>query len=148
MSIPPSSGRSEARPKVPAIISLVLGVVVSIVAVSALAGAFNDGALLGVGLIAAVVAGVAFLFARSGFRLARPVAGKEPRVGVLMLLVALALFVGVIGSMVAFVVSSAMISQNGAGTAIILLVLSGIVMVAGARVLGIASSRSRAREGR
>ncbi|KJL21458.1 hypothetical protein RN51_02479 [Microbacterium oxydans] len=143
-----SSDPSTARPRIPAVISLVSGVFASIIAIASLAGASTDGALLGVGVVATVVAAVAFLIARAGFRLATPVAGRESRIGVLMLLVALALFVGVIGSMVAFVISAAMVSQYGAGAAIILLVSSGVVMVAGARVLGIAAARKRAREGR
>ncbi|MFF1540381.1 hypothetical protein ACFVWL_09895 [Microbacterium sp. NPDC058269] len=141
------SPSSRARPRIPAIISLVVGVLVSIMAVASLAGALTDGALLGVGLVAAAVAAAAFLLARCGFRLANPVPGKEVRLGVVMWLLAIVFFVGVIGSMAAFVISSAMTSQGGAGTALILLLLSGVLTVAGARVLGIASVRRRALEG-
>ncbi|MFJ6533818.1 hypothetical protein [Microbacterium sp. NPDC091662] len=140
------SPRSQARPRIPAITSLVVGVVVSIMAIASLAGAAADGALLGVGLVAAAVAAAAFLLARCGFRLATPVPGKEVGVGTAMWLVAIVFFVGVIGSMAAFVISSAMTSQGGAGTALILLLLSGILTVAGARVLGIAAARRRAVE--
>lgn len=124
-----------------------VGVVVSIMAITSLAGAPTDGALLGVGLIAAAVVAAAFLLARCGFRLAKPVPRNEVRLGAVMWLVAIVFFVGVIGSMAAFVISSAMTSQSGAGTALVLLLLSGIVTVAGARVLGIASARRRAPEG-
>ena len=140
-----TTARRQPRPRIPAIIALVFGVIVAIVAIASLTGAFTDGTMLGIGLLAAAVSVAALLLARYGFRLAGSSSETAPRVGVLMLLVAVVFFLGVLGSMAAFVISSAMISHQGAATALILLVLSGVLTVTGARVLGITAARARDR---
>ncbi len=127
-----------ARPRIPAVVSLVVGVIAAVVAIISLANAPADGALLGGGLIAAVVAVIAFLFTGYGFQLARSASARLPASGPLMLLAFLAMIIGVIGSMGAFILSSAVASQNGVAVAIIVLLLAVVVTIAGFRLVRVA----------
>lgn len=113
---------------------LVCGVIATILAVGALVGAFAgsfvDGALVGSGVIALVVAVCALLLARQGLRLARSASASALTWGPLLLTLAVAV-VGVIGGMVMFVISSAVVSRNGVAVAIIVLLLSLVVSITG-----------------
>lgn len=124
-----------ARPRVPAIVSVVVGAFATIAALLALANASAEGALLGGGLVAAVVAVLSFLLAGYGFQLGRSAAAKLPAAGPLTLLALLTAVVGVIGSMGVFVLSAASGSQNGMAVAVIVLVLSFIETIVGFRLV-------------
>ncbi|MBF4634942.1 hypothetical protein ITJ38_11060 [Agreia pratensis] len=143
MSTSAQVNRPAVRPWGAAITSLVCGVIVAVVAIISLANAASDGALLGGGLVGAVVAVIAFLFAGQGFQFARSSSAKLPASGPLMLLSFVAVIIGVIGSMGAFVLSSALVSQNGVSVAIIVLVLSIVVTITGFRLVRVALQRSR-----
>lgn len=130
-----SAAVSVARPRISAVVSLIVGVIAAVVAIISLANAPADGALFGGGLVAAVVAVIAFLFAGYGFQLARSASAKLPAMGPLLLFAFLSLIIGVIGSMGAFVLSSAVASQNGVAVAVIVLLLSIAVTIAGFRLV-------------
>lgn len=138
--------RRRTRPRIAAIILSVCGVAATIVAVGALAGAAADGALLGGGAIAVVVAVSCILLAVLGFRRARPGATTVSVWGPLFLTLLLAV-VGVIGSMVMFTVSSAAVSRNGVAVAVVILLLSLVATITGLALgrLGRASDGASAR---
>lgn len=122
--------RRRTRLRIAAFVLSVCGVAAAIVGVGALAGAAVDGALLGGGAIAVVVAVSCAVLAMLGFRRARPGATSVSVWGPLLLTLLLAV-VGVIGSMVMFTVSSAAISRNGVAVAIVILLLSLVATITG-----------------
>lgn len=125
------TGRGPAKARVAGVLSLVLGVVAAVVGIVALANSGADGALVGGGAVGVVVAILAFLFTGYGFQIARTSAAALPASGPLMLLSLLAAIVGVLGSMGAFVLSSAVASQNGVAVAIVVLLLAFLVTITG-----------------
>lgn len=127
--LPP--GRGPAKARVAGIITLVLGVIAAVVGVIALANSGADGALVGGGAVGVVVAVLAFLLTGYGFQIARTSAAALPASGPLILLSLLAAIVGVLGSMGAFVLSSAVASQNGVAVAIVVLLLAFLVTITG-----------------
>lgn len=146
MSDSPLSGGTEARAQIPAIIAFMLGGAAVIVSIISLILAATDRPFLGVGFLAAAVAGISFLFAGYGLRLARTPSRARPRFGPLKLLVALAFFLGVLGSIAMFLFSSDVGSRDAAIAALVLLVLSSAATITGSRLMGLAIVRSRESE--
>lgn len=124
-------GRGPARARVAGVIALVLGVIAAVVGVIALANSGTDGALVGGGAVGVIVAVLAFLFTGYGFQIARTSTAALPASGPLMLFSLLSAIVGVVGSMGAFVLSSAVASQNGVAVAIVVLLLAFLVTITG-----------------
>lgn len=143
MNARPSAFNGDARPRVPATIAIVLGAAAALVAIVAIVLALGDRTLVPVALSAAVVAVISFLFARYAFRLARTASTNRPRVGPMLLLVALVFILGVLGSIGILLYSSSVGSGNGVAAAILLLVLSSAVTMTGARLVGLGAVRSR-----
>lgn len=131
-----SSTNITRRPRIAGVFSLVFGVLTTIVAIPSLVAAGSDAGLLVGGVIAAVVAAVSFLFAGYGFRFVREPSKRLTAMTPLLWLLGTAFFVGVLGSMGAFVYSQIILSQQGAAVALILLLLAGGVMVSGAALIG------------
>ena len=138
MSTAAPANRPARPPWGAAITSLVCGLIVAVVATISLVNASSDAALVGGGSVAAAVVIIAFVFTGYGFQLAGSASAQLPASGPLILLSFLAVFIGVIGSMGVFVLSSALVSQNGVSVALIVLVLSIIVTIAGFRLVRVA----------
>lgn len=146
MNAGPSAFSDEPQPRIPATIAIVLGVAAGLAAIVSMVLAFSDRTFVVVALSAAVVAVISFLFVRYARRLARTASRERPRVGPMLLLVALVFILGVVGSIGILLCSSAVGSSNGVVAAIILLVLSSAVTMTGSRLVGLGVVQSRERE--
>lgn len=131
-----ASTNSTRRPRVAGVFSLVFGALTTIVAISALVAALSDSSFLFAGITALVVAVVSFLFAGFAFRFVRDPSTRLTAMTPLLWLLAAALFLGVLGSMGAFVYGQVVQNQQSAAVGLILLPLAGGVMVTGAVLVG------------
>lgn len=128
------AGDVVARPRVATVVLIVFGAIAAIVAVASLANAADDGPLLACGVLAAIIAVYAFVFAGFGLRLARTTSQKAPSVLLLTWLVVMGSLLCVVGVLVMFFVSVSLGSQ-GTVVAVILLLVTFVVSIASARVL-------------
>ncbi|WP_101847551.1 hypothetical protein [Zhihengliuella sp. ISTPL4] len=135
---------TSRRSRIAGVVSFVIGAVAMIVAVPSLFAAGADVALLVGGLLALVVAGVSFLFGVFAVRFLRRPATRPTAMTPLLWLIAAAFFLGVLGSMAAFVYSQVIQSVNGAAVALLLVVLGGAAVVTGAALGGAVVRERRA----
>lgn len=131
-----ASTNSTRRPRVAGVFSLVFGVLTTIVAIPSLVAAMTDPRFLFAAVVALVVAAVSFLFAGFAFRFVRDPSTRLTAMTPLLWLLAAALFVGVLGSMGAFVYGQVVQNQQSAAVGLLLLPLAGGVMVTGAVLVG------------
>ncbi|WP_146115358.1 hypothetical protein [Microbacterium sp. MYb62] len=123
-----------ARPRVATVLLIVFGAIAAIVAVASLANAAEDGPLLGCGVLAAIIAVYAFVFAGYGHRFSRIASEQAPSTVLLTWLVMMGSLLCVLGALVMFFVSVSLGSQ-GSVVAVILLLVTFVVSIASARVL-------------
>lgn len=131
-----ASTNSTRRPRVAGVFSLVFGALTTIVAIPSLVAALTDTRFLFAGITALVVAVVSFLFAGFAFRFVRDPSTRLTAMTPLLWLLAAALFLGVLGSMGAFVYGQVVQNQQSAAVGLLLLPLAGGVMVTGAVLVG------------
>lgn len=131
-----ASTNSTRRPRVAGVFSLVFGVLTTIVAIPSLVAAVTDPRFLFAGIVALVVAAVSFLFAGFAFRFVRDPSTRLTAMTPLLWLLAAALFIGVLGSMGAFVYGQVVQNQQSAAVGLLLLPLAGGVMITGAVLVG------------
>ncbi|MEV8250196.1 hypothetical protein AB0O87_04605 [Microbacterium sp. NPDC076768] len=117
-------------------LSLVFGGLTTIVAIASLVASLTDPSFLFVGIVALVVTTVSFFFAGFAFRFLRDPSTRLTAMTPLLWLVAAAFFIGVFGSMGAFVYGQVVLNQEAAAVGLLLLPLAGGVMVTGAVLLG------------
>ena len=127
---------STRRPRVAGVFSLVFGALTTLVAIPALVTSFTDPTFLFAGIVALVVAAVSFVFAGFAFRFVRDPSTRLTAMTPLLWLVAAALFVGVLGSMGAFVYGQVVQNQQSAAVGLLVLPLAGGVMITGAVLVG------------
>ncbi|MFJ4045617.1 hypothetical protein ACIPV2_07745 [Microbacterium sp. NPDC089987] len=118
------------------VFALVFGALATIIAIPTLVAAVTDATFVLVSIVAAVVAVVSLLFAGYAFRFVRDPSTRLTAMTPLLWLLAAALFIGVLGSMGAFVYGQAVRNQQGASVALLVLPLAGAVMVTGAVLMG------------
>lgn len=144
-----ATSSTSRRPRVAGVFALVLGALTAIVAIPSLVAASTDSGFLFGGLVALVAAAVSFLFARLAFRFVREPSTMLTAMTPLLWLVAAALFVGVLGSMGAFVYGQVVQNPQSAAVGLLLLPLAGGVMVTGAVLVGaVVRARQAAAAGR
>ena len=131
-----TSTKSTRRPRVAGVFSLVFGALTTLVAIPALVMSFTDPTFLFAGIVALVVAAVSFVFAGFAFRFVRDPSTRLTAMTPLLWLVAAALFVGVLGSMGAFVYGQVVQNQQSAAVGLLVLPLAGGVMITGAVLVG------------
>ncbi|MCT1364213.1 MULTISPECIES: hypothetical protein [Microbacterium] len=144
-----TTSSTSRRPRVAGVFALVFGALTTIVAIPSLVAAGTDPGFLFAGLVALVVAAVSFLFAGLAFRFVREPSTTLTAMTPLLWLVAAALFVGVLGSMGAFVYGQVVQNQQSAAVGLLLLPLAGGVMITGAVLVGaVVRARRAAAAGR
>lgn len=144
-----ATSSTSRRPRVAGVFAVVLGALTAIVAIPALVAVSTDPEFLFGGLVALVVAAVSFLFAGFAFRFVREPSTMRTATTPLLWLVAAALFVGVLGSMGAFVYGQVVQNPQSAAVGLLLLPLAGGVMVTGAVLVGaVVRARQAAAAGR
>ncbi|MPT14781.1 hypothetical protein [Microbacterium sp.] len=144
-----ATSSTSRRPRVAGVFAVVLGALTAIVAIPALVAVWTDPEFLFGGLVALVVAAVSFLFAGFAFRFVREPSTMRTAMTPLLWLVAAALFVGVLGSMGAFVYGQVVQNPQSAAVGLLLLPLAGGVMVTGAVLVGaVVRARQAAAAGR
>lgn len=144
-----ATSSTSRRPRVAGVFAVVLGALTAIVAIPALVAVWTDPEFLFGGLVALVVAAVSFLFAGFAFRFVREPSIMRTAMTPLLWLVAAALFVGVLGSMGAFVYGQVVQNPQSAAVGLLLLPLAGGVMVTGAVLVGaVVRARQAAAAGR
>ncbi|MEV8263320.1 hypothetical protein [Microbacterium sp. NPDC077057] len=144
-----TTSNTSRRPRVAGVFALVFGALTTIVAIPSLVAAGTDPGFLFAGLVALVVAAVSFLFAGLAFRFVREPSTTLTAMTPLLWLVAAALFVGVLGSMGAFVYGQVVQNQQSAAVGLLLLPLAGGVMITGAVLVGaVVRARRAAAAGR
>ena len=131
-----TSTKSTRRPRVAGVFSLVFGALTTLVAIPALVMSFTDPTFLFAGIVALVVAAVSFVFAGFAFRFVRAPSTRLTAMTPLLWLVAAALFVGVLGSMGAFVYGQVVQNQQSAAVGLLVMPLAGGVMITGAVLVG------------
>lgn len=127
-------GDVVARPRVATVLLIVFGAIAAIVAVASIATSADDGPLLACGVLAAIIAVYAFVFAGYGHRFARTTPQRASSVLLLTWLVVMGSLLCVLGVLVMFFVSVSLGSQ-GSVVAVILLLVTFVVSIASARVL-------------
>lgn len=144
-----ATSSTSRRLRVAGVFAVVLGALSAIVAIPALVAVSTDPEFLFGGLVALVVAAVSFLFAGFAFRFVREPSTMRTAMTPLLWLVAAALFVGVLGSMGAFVYGQVVQNPQSAAVGLLLLPLAGGVMVTGAVLVGaVVRARQAAAAGR
>ncbi|MEZ0142562.1 hypothetical protein AB9U06_13885 [Microbacterium sp. NRRL B-14842] len=144
-----TTSNTSRRSRVAGVFALVFGALTTIVAIPSLVAAGTDPGFLFAGLVALVVAAVSFLFAGLAFRFVREPSTTLTAMTPLLWLVAAALFVGVLGSMGAFVYGQVVQNQQSAAVGLLLLPLAGGVMITGAVLVGaVVRARRAAAAGR
>ena len=144
-----TTSTTTRRPRVAGVFALVFGALTTIVAIPSLVAAWTDPAFLFAGLVALAVAAVSFLFAGFAFRFVREPSTRLTAMTPLLWLVAAALFVGVLGSMGAFVYGQVVQNPQSAAVGLLLLPLAGGAMVTGAALVGaVVRARQAAAAGR
>ncbi|PKI89931.1 hypothetical protein CW368_12265 [Actinomycetales bacterium SN12] len=127
---------SSRRPRVAGVFALVFGGLTTIIAIPSLVTAVTDVRFVFASIVAIVVAVVSFLLAAYAFRFARDPSTRLTAMTPLLWLLAAALFIGVLGSMGAFVYGQTVRNQQGASVALLVLPLAGAVLVTGAVLVG------------
>ncbi len=131
---------SSRRPGLNGALCIVIGVVLLAMGVAAFVGAGYDHALVGTGLVAVLLAMIAFLLGGFGFSVGRS-ASPRSATGPVLLLTILAAAIGFVGNGITAVLSALEPSVFGIAASFLLFILALSLALQGAMIHGAAKTR-------